>query len=408
MSIPKKIAVKGYVFFKWSLIASIVGVFVGLIGTFFDYLLTNATGFRNEHSWLLFLLPLAGVVIALLYKISKMDNDRGTNLVILAVHQNEKMTIKTAPLIFISTILTHLFGGSAGREGATLQLGASLSSPFSKVFRLDEKDKRILTMCGMSAAFAAIFGAPITSVVFSMEVISVGIMYYSAILPCTISAIIASQIAKYFGAVGHTYKLLEIPKITSGSVIKTVILAAFCAALSIIFCVSIKRSGKYFKKFIPNSLIRAGIGGLIVVILTLLVGTRDYNGIGMDIISKSFDGDINVSAFAFKILFTAVTLGAGFRGGEIVPAFFTGATFGNVFGRFLGVGSSFTAMFCAVTNCPMTSIILCIELFGGEGLPLFAIAIATSYMLSGYYGVYSSQKIIYSKTKTEYIDTHSI
>lgn len=405
---------KSTIFIKWSIISSFIGIFVGTIGTLFHFGLEYSLELRIHNQWLIWLLPVSGILIALIYKLSRMDNDKGTNLVILAVHQNEKITIKTAPLIFISTILTHLCGGSAGREGAALQLGASLSNAFSGVFRLDEKDKRVLTMCGMSAAFSALFGAPITSVVFSMEVMSVGIMYYAAILPCTISALIASGIAMHFGAVPTSFELLNIPTIDFSVTIKTIILGILCAMISIIFCVCIKKAGKYYKRFIPNSIIRAAIGGTIILILTLIVGTHDYNGAGMDVIERAINGNVKTEAFALKIIFTALTLGAGFKGGEIVPAFFTGATFGSLYGKISGLGSSFSAgvglsaLFCAVTNCPMTSIILSIELFGGKGISLFAIAIATSYMLSGYYGLYSSQKIIYSKTKTEYIDTHSI
>lgn len=405
---------KFYVFFKWGFIATFIGIVVGLAGTLFHFVTDHAVDLRMEHRWILFLLPIAGLIIVFLYRLLKMENDVGTNVVFLAIHKNAKITIKTAPLIFIGTILTHMCGGSSGREGAAIQLGASLSSSFTKLFRLDEKDKKILTMCGMSAAFAAIFGTPITSTVFSMEIFSVGIMYYSALLPCALSALIGFEISKFFGVAPTAFTILNVPEVTIGSTLRTVVLGIACAFLGILFCITVKKTGKYYKRFFKNAYLRVAVGGVIVITLTLLVGNFDYNGAGMNIIARAIEGDAKPEAFAMKIIFTAVTLGAGFKGGEIVPVFFAGATFGNVFGGMLGLSPSFgagiglSAMFCAVTNCPLTSIILCVELFGTNGLLLFVLAISISYMLSGYYGLYSSQKIIYSKTRNEYIDTNSL
>ncbi len=402
------------VFLKWVFISSVIGIIVGLGGTAFHFGIENAIHMREEFPWIIWLLPVSGVIIVFLYNIAKMQNDLGTNLIFLSIRSNAKVTIKTAPLIFISTILTHLCGGSAGREGAALQLGGSLAAPFGKLFRLDEKDKKILIMCGMSAGFASLFGTPVTAVVFSMEVLSVGIMYYSAILPCAISSLVGFGIASYFGVKAPFFELKGVPHLTIKNTALTVVLAIACSLLGIIFCVAIKSAGKYAHKFIKNSYIRIIIGGFIVIGLTFLVGCYDYNSAGMNIVGDAMNGNAKPEAFALKILFTAVTLGVGFKGGEIVPVFFTGATFGNVFGKLIGLSPSFgagiglSALFCAVTNCPLTSILLSIELFGIESLPLFVIAIAVSYMLSGYYGLYSSQKIVYSKTKSEYIDINSI
>ncbi len=410
----KNAVAKYRVFLKWAFISTFVGVVVGLIGTAFHYVIELSVEFRHENQWVLFLLPVAGIIIVLTYKLLKMENDLGTNLVFLAIHKNEKISIKTAPLIFIGTVLTHLCGGSSGREGAALQIGASISSSFSKIFRLDEKDKKIITMCGMSACFAAVFGTPITAIVFAMEVFSVGVMYYAALLPCTISAILAFEISKFFGVSEPHYSLLNIPDFSVLPTLKTIALAIACAMLGIVFCIILKKTGKLYKKIFKNNLVRIIAGGVFVIALTFIVGNYSYNGAGMSVIENAIKGEARPEAFILKIIFTALTLGAGYKGGEIVPVFFTGATFGNTFGGLLGLSPSFGAgiglcsLFCAVTNCPLTSIMLSIELFGIESLPLFVIAIAISYMLSGYYGLYSSQRIMYSKTKTEFIDTNSI
>lgn len=399
-----------FAFLKWSALALAAGIVIGLIGTAFHFFLDGALHLRQEQPWLVWLLPAGGVAITALYQWSGMNNDRGTNFVLIAVRANEKLSFKTAPLIFAATTLTHLFGGSAGREGAALQLGGSLAAKFGRLLHLDEKDARILTMCGMSAAFSALFGTPVTAAIFSMEVISVGVMYYSAIVPCVIAAVVGDRISSLFGVAPTEYILSGIPELSALGTAKAALLGVLCAVLSILFCVSMRQSAALYKKLIPNKYLCAAVGGLLVALLTLLVGSRDYNGAGMEVIARAIAGQARPEAFALKILFTALTLGAGFKGGEIVPAFFTGATFGNVMGRVLGLSPSFgaglglVALFCGVTNCPVSSLVLSVELFGAKGFGFFAVAVAVSFMLSGYYGLYSEQKIVYSKLRPEFID----
>ena len=409
--LPGKEAIKNLLaFLKWSALALFAGIVIGLIGTAFHMALSGALALRQAHPWLVWLLPVGGVLITALYKWGGINNDRGTNFVLIAVRTNEKLSFKTAPLIFATTLLTHLFGGSAGREGAALQLGGSLAAKFGRILHLDEKDARILTMCGMSAAFSALFGTPVTSAIFSMEVISVGVMYYSAIVPCVIAAVVGDRISSLFGIAPTEFLLTGVPEGSALGVAKVALLGVLCAVLSILFCVCMHQSAALYKKLIPNKYLCAAVGGLLVALLTLLVGTRDYNGAGMDVIARAVAGQARPEAFALKILFTALTLGAGFKGGEIVPAFFTGATFGNVIGKLLGLSPSFgaglglVALFCGVTNCPVSSLILSVELFGAKGFGFFAVVVAVSFMLSGYYGLYSEQKIVYSKLKPEFID----
>jgi H+/Cl- antiporter ClcA len=329
----------------------------------------------------------------------------------VAVRSNEPVTFRTAPLIFFSTVVTHLLGGSAGREGAALQLGGSIASSVAQTWELNEKESRIMTMCGMAAGFSALFGTPLTSVVFAMEVITVGVMHYSAIVPCTVAALVASSISQSMGIAPTAFQVSHIPEIINMETgIGVVVLGIASALVSILFCIVMEHTGHTYKKHIKNPMLRVFAGGCIVIGLTYLVGCRDYNGAGMDIIINALNGDAKAEAFLLKILFTALTLGAGFKGGEIVPSFFIGATFGCVAGPLLGLPPTFAAslcmaaVFCGVTNCPLASIILCIELFGFKGTGYYALCCGISYMLSGYYGLYSEQKIMYSKVQPEFIN----
>jgi len=398
-------------FASWMCAGIAIGGFVGLVGVAFHLLLEWATEFRMETPWLLWLLPLGGLAIVLAYRFAGMEKDRGTNFILVAVRSNEPVTIKTAPLIFFSTVVTHLLGGSAGREGAALQLGGSIASSFAQTWELNEKESRIMTMCGMAAGFSALFGTPLTSVVFAMEVITVGVMHYSAIVPCTVAALVASAISSSMGIAPTAFTITNIPEtigLETGFLV--VLLGIASALISILFCVVMEHTSHTYKERIKSPLLRVFVGGCLIIALTYLVGCRDYNGAGMDVIIKALNGDAKAEAFLLKILFTALTLGAGYKGGEIVPSFFIGATFGCVAGAFLGLPAGFAAslcmaaVFCGVTNCPLTSIILCIELFGFHGTGYYALCCGISYMLSGYYGLYSEQKIMYSKVQPEFIN----
>lgn len=397
-------------FVKWILCAIFIGLTVGAVGTVFHFGLETVSGYIEQFPWFIFLLPFAGICIVGLYKIFNMEEDKGTNSIFVSIRSNEKIRFMMGPLVFLATVTTHMLGGSAGREGAALQIGGSLAYNIGDLFKMDDKDKKLITMCGMSAAFAAVFGTPITAAIFSIEVISVGVMYYSALVPCIVAAVVGASFAKACGAVPTAYKLLEIPNMDFPSFAKVALLSVLTALLGMLFCFILENFKKYFSKYIKNGFIRAALCGVIVAILTLVVGNHDYNGAGMNIISRAISGDVDPSAFVFKMIFTAVTLSGGFRGGEIVPVFFTGATFGNTASKLVGLNSSFGAgiglvsLFCAATNCPITSVILSIELFGAEGLVFFAVSVAISYMLSGYSGLYSEQKIMYSKLRPEFID----
>lgn len=395
---------------RWVIFAILSGLIVGGIGTLFYFGMYLVTLTRTKNPWLIFLLPVSGLVIVGCYRLLHDEKDTGTNLVLSAIHSDEELPLRMAPLIFLSTLITHLFGGSAGREGAALQLGGSIGNGLGKLFRFDDKDKHIMIMCGMSAAFSALFGTPMAAAVFSMEVVSVGVMYYAALVPCVISSLVASMVARYFGVSQELFLIEKIPTFRFLPAVKISVLAILCAGVSILFCIMLHSSDHLYKRFFKNAYIRIFVGGCLVIALTLLVGDQTYNGAGMNMIEQYMQGQVPPEAFILKMLFTAVTLGAGFKGGEIVPSFFTGAAFGCLFGNILGFSPSLctavgmTAVFCGVTNCPITALLISFELFGYDAMPYFLLAVAFSYMLSGYYGLYSSQKIIYSKYKTNYIN----
>lgn len=395
---------------RWGLFSVFTGLVVGGFSTLFAFCLKKVTSFRTEYPQIIFLLPLAGVFIVFLYGIFKYRNDKGTNMVLSTIHAETELPFKMAPLIFISTIITHLFGGSAGREGAALQLGGSIGNQLGRWFKFDEKDQRIVVMCGMSAAFSAIFGTPIAASIFAMEVVSVGVMYYAALVPCVFSALVASKFATDMGINPSVFSILDIPDFHVFPSIKIIILAVCCAALSVIFCIVLHSLGDFYREKLKNPYIRIIVSSGIIILLTVILHTSDYMGAGVDVIERAIEGKVNPSAFIWKIIFTALTLEAGFKGGEIVPSFFVGATFGCLFGQVIGISPSLCAavgmiaVFCGVTNCPISSMLIAFELFGYDAVPYFLIAISVSYFMSGYYGLYHDQTIVYSKYKTEYIN----
>lgn len=399
---------------KWIIFALLVGSVVGVCGTAFFFALLFVTDLRGGYPWLLFLLPFGGLAIVGLYKFFHNEKDAGTNLVISAIHSGDELPLRMAPLIFVSTLITHLFGGSAGREGAALQMGGSIGNAIGQLFRFDEKDKHVMIMCGMSAAFSALFGTPMAAAIFSMEMITVGVMYYNALVPCVISSLVAHGIALGAGVENELFLIEEIPAFTIFSSVKIAILAVLCALVSILFCVILHKSEELYKHLFQNPFLRVFAGGCILILITLLTGSQTYNGTGMNIIENCIDGSVRPEAFLLKIVFTALTLGAGYKGGEIVPSFCIGASFGCLFGTLLGFSPTLctavgmTSVFCGVTNCPISSLLISFELFGYDGMPYFLLAIALSYMLSGYFGLYRSQKIVYSKYKTNYINKTTI
>ena len=400
-------------FFKWAAVALVVGAVGGVVGTLFYSLVNGAADFRARYPFMLYFLPLFGLLIAHLYRINGMSDNGGTNQVISSVRDKNHPPVVIAPLIFVSTALTNLGGGSAGREGASLQLGGSIGSAVGKLFRFDEKDMSVVVMCGMSSVFSALFGSPLTAAVFAMEVASVGILHFSAILPCLTASLTAAYLASALGAAAETFPLGAAVPFTWASAGTVVAIAAACAVLSIVYCIALRQGGKALGKAVPNSYLRVFLGGSAVVLLSVLLGTRDYNGAGMDVIAAAMQGHARPEAFALKMLFTVLTMTTGYKGGEIVPAMFIGATAGCVLGDLFGLAPGLGAavgllgMFCGSLNCPISAIFLGVEMFGGANIQYYAIAAAISFMLSANFGLYKEQKIVYSKIRAEFINRYT-
>ncbi len=385
-------------FYRWVLLSVVTGLMCGLVGSAFHLTVDFATSFRAQHQWLVFLLPIGGLAIALIYRVSKMEGE-GTNNIIDSIHDGEKVPIMLVPVIFVSTAITHLVGGIGYRVG--------------RLLKLDDKDMRLVTLCGMSAVFAALFGTPLTATIFALEVISVGILHYSGLIPCLVASVTAYGVSLLFGIAPMRYSVALAP-LEFGLLLRVCVLAVVCALVSIVFCVAMHKTEQFAAKTVKNIYLRAFLGGVIVIVLTLIVGDESYNGIGTDIIASALgEGKAPAWGFLWKIAFTAVTIGFGFKGGEIVPTMFIGAVLGCTVGPLLGIPAQFAsaialvAVFCGAVNCPIASIILSVELFGSGELLYFALACGISYMLSGYFGLYSSQKIMYSKTRAEFINRYA-
>lgn len=398
-------------FIKWTAAAAVIGAACGLVGTLFHFGVHEVTAFRGTHPWVLYLLPLAGLVIVGFYKLTGTDG-LGTDDIIDAVHQGKLLPILLLPAIFFGTILTHLCGGSAGREGAALQMGGTIGQYLGRHFQLDDRDLRVATLAGMAAFFSALFGTPLAATVFAIMVISIGVIYHVALYPSLLAALVAYGVSIYLG-VEPTRFAVSVPEQTVGIFVRVALLGVLCALVSILFCQVMHGAGHLMKR-IRNPWLRVACGGAAIIVLTLIFGT-DYNGAGMEIVTAAVEqGTVAVPwAFLLKLIFTAITLAAGFKGGEVVPSFFVGATFGCAAAPLLGLPAGFgaavglAAVFCGVTNCPLASTLLAVELFGAEGLLYFALACCLSYMLSGYQGLYSSQTILYSKLKAQFINVHT-
>ncbi|MBQ7563345.1 MAG: chloride channel protein, partial [Lachnospiraceae bacterium] len=311
---------------KWIIVSLLTGIFCGLIGTLFHKSIECVTELRGEYPWLLFFLPLFGLVITGIYHLFH-TNGQNTNDIIKAVHSGTEIDIALLPSIFLSTVLTHLGGGSAGREGAALQMGGAVGFHVGKWLKLDDNDIRTATMAGMAAFFTALFGTPIAATVFVMEVISVGVIYHATLIPCLGASLIAFRFSDLF-EVEPTYFLIQEVDFSLPMILRIAILGILCAFVSVLFVGAVHKAEHLAVTYFKNPWIRSVAGGVIIILLTLLYGSQRYNGAGMSIIEDAMRGYALPWDFLLKILFTAITLAFGFRGGEVVPSFCIGAVFG--------------------------------------------------------------------------------
>ena len=393
---------------QWFFLAIPTGLICGLVGTLFHLSVERVTELRADQPWLLFLLPAAGLLITALYKATKCEGV-GTNNVIRAVQSGEPVSILLVPAIFFGTVLTHLCGGSAGREGAALQMGGSIGWNVGTLLHLKDHDRRTATISGMAAFFSALFGTPLTAALFAMMVEDVGLTFTSAFVPAFTSALIAYGCSLAFG-IAPTHFAITAPELTVWSAFLVILLGFACAAVSRLFCGLLHFMEHKVPQLLPNPWLRVFVGGVAVIAFSYLFGVGRYNGAGMGVITAAVEqGEALPWDFLCKIFLTALTLSCGFKGGEVVPSFFVGATFGCVFGPLLGLPAGFAAavglvsIFCGATNALIPSILMGFELFSGAGLELIALGCGICYMLSGHHGLYSSQTFVTNKLRSEYM-----
>ncbi len=393
---------------KWSALGGFVGVVSGSASAVFLLSLTWATSFQANHSWLLFLLPVAGIGISLVYSNWGKSVEGGQNLLLETIHNPEAaIPFRMAPLILLSTIVTHLFGGSAGREGTAVQMGGTLATLAKGLFRLSNSDHRILIMSGISGGFGSVFGTPLAGTVFGIEAITVGRLSYEALIPCFVASVIGDIVCRSLG-VHHTHLTVNtIPVLSSKVWLAIGVASALFASCSRLFIGATRFVANLSQQFIKPDWMRPFVGGVILIGLTLSVHSRDYNGLSLGLISQSFTPQgVLLGAFALKILFTAVTLGTGFKGGEVTPLFCIGATSGAAFAQITGQPTAFfaalgfVAIFAGAANTPLASTLLGIELFGAQMAVPIAAACIISYILSGHRGIYQSQQIHTTKSQS--------
>lgn len=398
----------------WTLLVVPVGILSGSASALFLWLLDRVTELHWRYSWLLFLLPLAGVVVGWVYHRIGKSAEGGNNLILDQIHEpGGGVPTRMAPLILVSTLITHLFGGSAGREGTAVQMGGSLASAYGRVCKFRETNMRILLMAGVAAGFGSVFGTPLTGAVFAMEVLVIGRVQYDALIPVLVASVVGDVTCTAWGVHHAIYHIGIVGDATThslfdGMLMAKVIVAAIAFGLtSKLFAELTHGLQHVFKKITPSGPLRAALGGAIVIALVYVVGSHDYLGLGVrarepgavTLLSSFTTGGATPWSWWWKLLFTAVTLAAGFKGGEVTPLFFIGAALGNILAVLLGApvdlfaGLGFIAVFAGATNTPLACTIMGIELFGAHHAVYFAVACFIAYYFSGHSGIYTAQRL---------------
>lgn len=391
---------------KWIVLGGLVGILAGSASALFLTSLEWATSSRMNHPWLLYLLPLGGILMSYMYTRFGANSGKGNNLLIETIQGGEeRVPLRMAPLVLGGTILTHWFGGSAGREGTAVQMGGSLAAWVGRVLKLDKVDTRIILMCGISSGFGSVFGTPLAGTVFALEVVMIGLLRYEALLPCFIASLVGDQVTLAWG-VHHThFQVGTVPPFSILLLAKIVIAGIVFGLVALLFSELLRLIKKLYAGWFSSPLLRTFVGGLAIIGMVFLFQSRDYLGLGIPLIQDAFSGDAGTLSFLWKLLFTVLTLGSGFLGGEVTPLFVIGSTLGASLSGLLHEPAAFlaalgfVAVFAGAANTPLACFIMGIELFGADAAVYLFIVCTIAYLFSAHTGIYTSQRLGASKSK---------
>ena len=392
---------------RWIPIAALVGLMGGTASAVLLVSLEWATKTREAHKGIIALLPLAGLFVGCLYQYWGTTVAAGNNLILDEIHAEadtqQAIPFRMTPLILLGTFLTHLFGGSAGREGTAIQTGASLADQLTRPFHLDLHSRRVLLMAGISAGFGSVFGTPLAGAVFGIEVLTLGTISYEALAPCLLAAFVGDLTTRAWGVKHTLYQVTEIPHLSVTALVYAAVAGAVFGLVALMFARLMHAVSAAFKSAIAWPPLRPFAGGIIVAGAVFAIGTTKYIGLGIPTTLAAFSSRLPPYDWALKLMFTVVTLGSGFKGGEVTPLFFIGATLGNALSHLLPLppsllaGMGFVAVFAGASNTPLASSLMAMELFGAEAGTYAAIACVFSYLFSGQTGIYHSQRVVTTK-----------
>ncbi|WP_224726206.1 voltage-gated chloride channel family protein [Paenibacillus vietnamensis] len=384
---------------KWLLIAGVTGILAGSASALFLAGLEWVTAARVAHPWLLWLLPAGGALVSFIYLKAGKEAGRGNNLIIEQIHNGGgAIPLRMAPFVLSGTLVTHLLGGSAGREGTAVQMGGSLAEAAGKAFRLAAPDRKIILMCGISAGFGSVFGTPLAGTLFGLEVLAIGLLSYEALLPCFIASYTGHLVTTAWGIRHIHYSMEQIPPLSVSLLVKLILASILFGLAAMLFVQLTRRLKAWFGRWLVSPPLRSAAGGVIIIALVYLLGTRDYLGLSLPLLQHSFQEAASPLDFLLKTIFTSITLGAGFQGGEVTPLFVIGAALGSALGGLLSVSVpllaavGLVAVFGGAAKTPIACFVMGIELFGADGAVYLFLGCIVSFLFSGRAGIYESQK----------------